>query len=100
VGANAGIIGMTKEHLGLALSLGIPVLVVITKIDMCPPNILESTIKQLVKILKSPGCRKIPMFIKTNEDVVVTAVRIQDQYDSPGQHIVTSVFDGTFRRTL
>ncbi|CAO3683405.1 unnamed protein product [Umbelopsis ramanniana] len=73
VGANAGIIGMTKEHLGLALSLGIPVLVVITKIDMCPPNILESTIKQLVKILKSPGCRKIPMFIKTNEDVVVTA---------------------------
>ncbi|KAI9287734.1 P-loop containing nucleoside triphosphate hydrolase protein [Umbelopsis sp. AD052] len=73
VGANAGIIGMTKEHLGLALSLGIPVLVIITKIDMCPPNILESTIKQLVKILKSPGCRKIPMFIKTNEDVVVTA---------------------------
>lgn len=74
VGANAGIIGMTKEHLGLALSLGIPVLVVITKIDMCPPNILESTIKQLIKILKSPGCRKIPMFIKSNEDVVVTAV--------------------------
>ncbi|CAM0137059.1 unnamed protein product [Umbelopsis sp. WA50703] len=73
VGANAGIIGMTKEHLGLALSLGIPVLVVVTKIDMCPPNILESTIKQLVKILKSPGCRKIPMFIKSNEDVVVTA---------------------------
>lgn len=65
---------MTKEHLGLALSLGIPVLVVVTKIDMCPPNILESTIKQLVKILKSPGCRKIPMFIKSNEDVVVTAV--------------------------
>ncbi|KAG2171784.1 hypothetical protein INT43_008164 [Umbelopsis isabellina] len=73
VGANAGIIGMTKEHLGLALSLNIPVLVVVTKIDMCPPNILESTIKQLVKILKSPGCRKIPMFIKSNEDVVVTA---------------------------
>lgn len=83
---------MTKEHLGLALSLGIPVLVVITKIDMCPPNILESTIKQLVKILKSPGCRKIPMFIKTNEDVVVTAVRnYEEQFDRLGQYIVTSV---------
>jgi len=83
---------MTKEHLGLALSLGIPVLVVITKIDMCPPNILESTIKQLVKILKSPGCRKIPMFIKTNEDVVVTAVgNYEEQFDRLGKYIVTSV---------
>ncbi|KAG0258603.1 hypothetical protein DFQ27_004541 [Actinomortierella ambigua] len=73
VGSNAGIVGMTKEHLGLSLALGVPVLVVITKIDMCPPNVLESTVKQLTKILKSAGCRKIPMFVKSNEDVVVTA---------------------------
>lgn len=45
IGSNAGIIGMTKEHLGLALALNVPVFVVITKIDMCPANILESTIK-------------------------------------------------------
>ncbi|KAG0003822.1 hypothetical protein BGZ79_011039 [Entomortierella chlamydospora] len=73
VGSNAGIVGMTKEHLGLSLALGVPVLVVITKIDMCPPNVLESTVKQLTKILKSAGCRKIPMFVKSHEDVVVTA---------------------------
>ncbi|KAF9287839.1 hypothetical protein BGZ68_001188 [Mortierella alpina] len=73
IGANAGIIGMTKEHLGLSLALGVPVLVVITKIDMCPPNVLENTVKQLTKILKSAGCRKIPMFVKSHEDVVVTA---------------------------
>lgn len=41
VGSNAGIIGMTKEHLGLALALNVPVFVVVTKIDMCPPNILQ-----------------------------------------------------------
>ncbi|ORY37466.1 P-loop containing nucleoside triphosphate hydrolase protein [Rhizoclosmatium globosum] len=73
IGANAGIIGMTKEHLGLALALNVPVYICITKIDMCPPNVLESTIKQLTKILKSSGCRKIPMFIKTVGDVLVTA---------------------------
>ncbi|KAG0076275.1 hypothetical protein BGZ90_008910 [Linnemannia elongata] len=73
IGSNAGIVGMTKEHLGLSLALGVPVLVVITKIDMCPPNVLENTVKQLTKILKSAGCRKIPMFVKTHEDVVVTA---------------------------
>ncbi|KAI8611271.1 P-loop containing nucleoside triphosphate hydrolase protein [Chytriomyces sp. MP71] len=73
IGANAGIIGMTKEHLGLALALNVPVYIVITKIDMCPANVLENTIKQLTKILKSSGCRKIPMFIKTVGDVLVTA---------------------------
>jgi GTPase len=31
VGANAGIVGMTKEHLGLALALSVPVFVVVTK---------------------------------------------------------------------
>ncbi|MCP9266427.1 GTP-binding protein 1 [Dirofilaria immitis] len=36
IGANAGIIGMTKEHLSLALCLNVPVFIVVTKIDMCP----------------------------------------------------------------
>lgn len=34
VGANAGVVGMTKEHLGLALALSVPVFVVVTKMDM------------------------------------------------------------------
>ncbi|KAG2195215.1 hypothetical protein INT46_010782 [Mucor plumbeus] len=73
VGANAGMIGMSKEHLGLALSLGIPVLVVITKIDRCPAHVLEKTIKELTSILKSKSCRKIPLFVQNNHDVVMTA---------------------------
>lgn len=76
VGANAGMIGMSKEHLGLALSLGIPVLVVITKIDQCPAHVLEKNIKQLNSILKSKSCRKIPLFVENNHDVVMTAVSI------------------------
>lgn len=72
IGANAGIIGMTKEHLGLALALQVPVFIVITKIDMCPQNVLEATVTQLSKILKSSGCRKIPMFINNMADVIVS----------------------------
>lgn len=64
VGANAGLIGMSKEHLSVALALSIPVVVVVTKVDSTPPNVLEQTIKQLVKVLKSPGCRKTPVFVK------------------------------------
>jgi len=73
VGANAGIVGMTKEHLGLALALSVPVFVVVTKIDMCPPNVLQETLKLLVKILKSPGCRKVPVMVKSADDVVISA---------------------------
>jgi len=32
VGANAGLIGMSKEHLAIALALGVPVCVVISKV--------------------------------------------------------------------
>ncbi|TFK44701.1 P-loop containing nucleoside triphosphate hydrolase protein [Crucibulum laeve] len=70
VGANAGLIGMSKEHLAIALALSVPVVVCITKIDMTPPNVLAETIKQVVKILKSPGCRKSPVFVKSIEIAV------------------------------
>ena len=79
IGANAGVIGMTKEHLGLALALNVPVFVVITKIDMCPPNVLQETLKLLNKILKSPGCRKIPVLVQTMDDVVVTATNFTSE---------------------
>jgi len=73
VGSNAGIIGTTKEHLGLALALNVPVFVVVTKIDMCPVNVLQETLKLLIKILKSPGCRKIPVLVSDDDNVITTA---------------------------
>jgi GTPase len=73
IGANAGIVGMTKEHLGLALALSVPVFVVVTKIDMCPPNILQETLKLLIKILKSQGCRKVPVMVRNADEVVISA---------------------------
>ncbi|KAH9949572.1 P-loop containing nucleoside triphosphate hydrolase protein [Amylocystis lapponica] len=70
VGANAGLIGMSKEHLAIALALSVPVVVCITKIDMTPPNVLAKTIEQVTKIMKSPGCRKTPIFVKSAEIAV------------------------------
>lgn len=46
---------MTKEHLGLALALKIPIIVIITKIDMAPENILKQTLEDIQKILKMKG---------------------------------------------
>ncbi|XP_072022413.1 GTP-binding protein 1-like [Amphiura filiformis] len=83
VGSNAGIIGMTKEHLGLALALSVPVFVVVTKIDMCPPNVLQETLKLLQRILKSPGCRKIPVLVNSQDDVVMSATNFSSERVCP-----------------
>lgn len=83
VAANNGLIGMSKEHLGIALALNVPVMVVITKIDICPPQILQQTITQLTRILKSPGARKIPIFIKNREDTIETATQFVSQRICP-----------------
>ncbi|KAF2767714.1 P-loop containing nucleoside triphosphate hydrolase protein [Teratosphaeria nubilosa] len=83
VAANNGLIGMSKEHLGIALALNVPVMVCITKIDICPPHILQQTLTQLTKILKSPGARKIPIFIKNREECVNTATQFVSQRICP-----------------
>jgi len=56
---------------------------VVTKIDICPPQILQQTLTQLTKILKSPGARKIPIFIKNREDCVNTAGEFVSQRVCP-----------------
>ncbi|KFA47238.1 hypothetical protein S40293_05486 [Stachybotrys chartarum IBT 40293] len=83
VAANNGLVGMSKEHLGIALALNVPVMVVVTKIDICPPNILEETITQITKIMKSPGARKIPTFIKNREECINTATQFVSQRICP-----------------
>ncbi|CAH8626101.1 unnamed protein product [Schistosoma rodhaini] len=83
VGANAGVIGMAKEHLGLALALCVPVFVVVTKIDMCPPNVLHETMNLLFRILKSPGCRKIPALISSTDDVICCATNFTSERMCP-----------------
>lgn len=79
IGANAGIVGMTKEHLGLALALSVPVFVVVTKIDMCPQNVLQENLKLLCKVLKSQGCRKVPVMVRSQDDVVLSATNFVSQ---------------------
>ncbi|CAD6585720.1 MAG: hypothetical protein TREMPRED_004223 [Tremellales sp. Tagirdzhanova-0007] len=61
VGGNAGLIGMSKA----SHTLNVPI-----AIDMTPPNILDQTVNMLVKVLKSPGCRRVPVFVDTPQQAV------------------------------
>ena len=70
---------LSLEHLGLALALSVPVFVVVTKIDMCPPNVLQETMKLLMRVLKSPGCRKIPVLVQSPDDVITSATNFTSE---------------------
>jgi GTPase len=83
VAANNGLIGMSKEHLGIALALNVPIMVIITKIDICPPQILQETVSQLRKILKSAGAQKIPIFLNNMEETINTAGQMVSQRICP-----------------
>ena len=52
IGANQGVLRMTKEHLSLCFSLMIPVIIVVTKTDLCPENVFKENMENLDKILK------------------------------------------------
>lgn len=73
VGANAGVVGMCKEHLGVALALRVPVFFVVTKIDLAPAHVLQHTLTTLQTILKKPGVKKKPFVVRSTDDVVTCA---------------------------
>lgn len=51
VGANMGVLKMTKEHLGIIKALKIPFCVALTKIDICPEHVLERTTREISRII-------------------------------------------------
>ncbi|KAJ8906240.1 hypothetical protein NDN08_002734 [Rhodosorus marinus] len=71
VGANMGVLRMTKEHLSIALALKVPVFVVVTKVDIAPDHVCEQTIQQIVKLFKAS--RKMPVIVKSEDQVPMAA---------------------------
>lgn len=54
VGANMGVSRMTREHIGLSLMAKVPIIVVVTKVDIAPEEVYQRTLSDLQTILRSP----------------------------------------------
>lgn len=65
--------GTTREHLGLALALKVPFFIVVSKVDLCAKTTVERTVRQLERVLKQPGCHKVPMLVTSEDDAVTAA---------------------------
>uniref|UniRef100_H3CGL9 GTP binding protein 2b n=1 Tax=Tetraodon nigroviridis TaxID=99883 RepID=H3CGL9_TETNG len=73
VSANTGIAGTTREHLGLAMALKVPIFIVVSKVDLCSSGTVERTVRQLERVLKQPGCSKVPLVVSSPDDAVTAA---------------------------
>lgn len=81
VGANMGVSKMTREHIGIAVALGLPLWVVVTKIDLAPPDVKAHTLETIAKVLKQ--ARKMPFLIKSAENVTTAAKAILTERITP-----------------
>jgi len=81
VSANNGVSRITKEHIFLCITLKIPFIIVISKIDICEDrkNVLSETTTMINNILKAPGIRRIPLRIKSDDDVIISATKIYSE---------------------
>jgi GTPase len=68
VNGNQGISLMTREHMNICIVLKIPFIIVVTKIDIAPENVLKENMMKLNKMIRN-RLQKIPYRIKTECDI-------------------------------
>lgn len=79
VGANMGIQRMTREHIGIAVSLKIPLFIVVTKVDLAPEQVYQQTMEKLTKILKGSFCNMLPFNVTSAEQLTDLAEKMHDR---------------------
>ena len=96
VGANRGIMRMTREHIFLCKTLDIPFCIVITKIDMVKDcsNVLEETLQSITNLMKKPGIRRIPIKIHSEDDIVRCAMHIHSKTIVPIFSVSNTTLEG------
>ena len=94
VGANMGIQRMTKEHLGIALSLKIPIIIVVTKIDLAPKEIKDKTLEDLKKILQHTTVKRNPILVDDETKFEDNNIGILNNIDCPIFFVSSTKGDG------
>lgn len=67
IGANTGITRLTKEHLGILLYLKIPIVIVITKIDMAPEHVYKKLMNRIKKLIEKSSFDKVVYYINEKQ---------------------------------
>ena len=60
---------MTKHHLNLCCSFHIPVVVLLTKVDVCPEHALKDTTQKVMTMLRATDVKKKPFMVRDESDL-------------------------------
>ena len=91
IGANNGISIMTKEHFNLSRALHIPIIIIINKIDICPENILNNTLNDLIKLTGSKMGGHKSLYFYENKDLIDTSeLFINNKFDTNANIVLKS----------
>ena len=93
IGTNMGVQRMTKEHLGIVISLNVPFFIVFTKIDIAPKDIKEKTVNTFVNLLTN-GLKKTVKNIGSIDDAIINAKEIINNEIVPIFQISTVTGEG------
>ena len=79
VGSNMGVQSNTREHISICLTLHIPVIIFLTKIDLGEksPDVMAETLADIKKIFSHPGSRKMLFSIDNINDVITASKNIK-----------------------
>jgi len=69
VGSNMGVNRITEEHLSILLYLRLPIIIILTKIDMTPKEVYEKTRLQIKKLFNGKMFKRELNFIDTDENL-------------------------------
>lgn len=67
---------MSREHLSISVMLGVPVFVVVTKIDIASREQVRRTLHTLASLLRNRRVKKIPFVVKHVDEVPMAATQL------------------------
>jgi len=73
ISAIEGVTQTTKQHFHLALTLKLPIIILVTKVDLVEEEKFLHTRDSIKVFLKSPSISRLNFVVKTKEDVTIAA---------------------------
>lgn len=95
VGANKGILPMTKQHITLLISMNIPIIIIVTRYDITPIHIYNDTIKQIHTYFKNIMKIQTEIINSPYDDVSNT-----DDYKKQKNIIISNMFSSNKNKQL
>nr|QBK89789.1 MAG: elongation factor Tu GTP binding domain protein [Pithovirus LCPAC101] len=78
IGGQRGVTPMTIEHIRICVSLELPVIICITKMDITPVDVLNNTITMTKRLCKQARIKF--QYIIHNEDTMIRCIKAFDMY--------------------